>query len=183
MSKSVNKRTFVGFSIGDSIANELKAQQTFIKPLVAQKAKTVAKENFHITAAFLGNTSLADRVALSRLIEAETFHAFTVSMPHIAHWPQAKLICAEGMAVDKLSYIANQLQNMAKELGLMQSQHDYRPHVSLFRHCTLPNEQTSFPFLLKAPITVTATQLTLFESLNLPGGVKYLPIQHWPLTP
>ncbi|MCL1066110.1 RNA 2',3'-cyclic phosphodiesterase [Shewanella olleyana] len=191
MSKNDNKRTFIGFSLSANHQQRLIDIQQQLAPQLNATATVVHSTNLHITAAFLGQTSEADIQKIDAAISLMTLKCFTQELEHIAFWPKAEVLCIEGITKIELNKIVEQLAQLANQLNLHQSQHDYRPHVSLFRHVKKPSlNQTiideaaikTTEMIKRVPIKVDITELTLFESKSTSMGVEYLALKSWPLS-
>ena len=190
MSKNDNKRTFIGFSVPTNHLQGLIDIQQQLTSQLNAAATEVHSTNLHITAAFLGQTSKADIQEIDDAISLMSLNCFTQTLESISYWPKAKILCIEGVVSIELSNIVEQLTQLTKQLNLHQIQHDYRPHVSLFRHVKIPsstqtlmNELTinTSKMIKLTPINFDITELTLFESKSTPVGVEYLALKSWPL--
>ncbi|MCC4834158.1 RNA 2',3'-cyclic phosphodiesterase [Shewanella sp. 10N.7] len=191
MSENDNKRTFIGFSISINNQQRLIDIQQRLASHINSSATPVRNTNLHITAAFLGLTSAQDIEKIDTELSSMSLNRFSQRLEHISYWPKAKILCIEGIASIELRSIVEQLTQLTKQLNLHQSQHDYRPHISLFRHVKTPSSTqalmneitTKASNMIKlAPISFDITELTLFESKSTPMGVEYLALKSWPLN-
>ncbi|MGL4220897.1 MAG: RNA 2',3'-cyclic phosphodiesterase [Shewanella sp.] len=182
------QRLFLGFAPNDTQRQQLLQLQQSVTPQLTLHAKPVSKANFHLTLAFLG---LANQTQKTQLIESvDKLHRprFTVQLDKLALWPKAQVCCLKGDRVSTaLALLASQAQDLAQQLQLHQSEHPFRPHISLFRKAkslsTFDNE-----LLLKDLANTTITELTLApEQLHLylssssDSGVEYHILHSWPL--
>ncbi|WP_299573982.1 RNA 2',3'-cyclic phosphodiesterase [uncultured Shewanella sp.] len=192
MSKNDSKRTFIGFPLTVKNQQGLIDVQQQLAATINPSAKPVQMVNLHITAAFLGQTSQIDMQKIDSLISSMSFKRSSQVLESIAYWSNAKVVCIEGKANDELAHIAVKLVEVSRKLNLYQSQHAYRPHISLFRQVSSPPFEhqpisdllnTSKPIMTTefSPFIIDIDELILFESQTTAAGVNYIPMKSWPL--
>ena len=87
-------------------------------------------------------------------------------------------MCITGQATQPLLNMATKVQASANALNLHNSQFDYQPHITLFRHVRQA-DLTQTP-----PITIclSPAKLHLYHSESTPLGVRYHIIDSWELS-
>lgn len=156
--------------------------------------KKIPRQNFHITLAFLGNISDAERQALidkANTYMSECYQLNSVKCPLNLHldrcgwFKKPKVIyLANSIIPDWLDELANYLNVCASQLTIFQEERAYSPHVSLYRKATTSADK----FLhtteqqLRTDIKITIKSFSLYQSMSTPDGVQYIPINQWCLS-
>ncbi|WP_144211150.1 RNA 2',3'-cyclic phosphodiesterase [Shewanella donghaensis] len=182
MSKNSDKRIFIAISLSKQDTDTMVTLQQKLLPDIDEQAVTVNKNNLHITTAFLGLATARQIQQIDQFIQQQHFTSFEQPLDQCAWWPTAKIACIEGKPVVQIENIANNLKKMASQLGLYQTHHSYRPHISLYRSVNKVNTDSIHLALPIAPICIRANELTLYESINSPQGVIYNPLKIWTLS-
>ncbi|WP_076543168.1 RNA 2',3'-cyclic phosphodiesterase [Shewanella sp. UCD-KL21] len=189
MTKNHHKRCFIAIALSESNRAQLSQYQQQLMPHLSIQVSAVKRENLHLTAAFLGKISPDQMLQIDRHITEQHFSVFEQPLQQLAYWPKAKVLCIQGDAEKPLAHIAHSLKSMASQLHLYQTQHAFRPHISLFRGVSEPSaHKEPLALVEKLPALTDATNtkashLTLYESLTHAQGVIYKPLKQWPLQP
>lgn len=145
---------------------------------LGEPGKAVAKANLHMTLAFLGPTSQAQRHALETALTTVSLPIFEQRLDTLVHWRGAGVLCLWGEARDPgLIDLYHECQSLCQTLGLHQSEHSFNPHITLFRkakHYRMPEWQPE-------PVILRPQTLQLYRSNSGPAGVRYEVLKSWPL--
>lgn len=168
------QRLFLGFALSDQEGESiLKLQKHLGAP-----GKPVEKANLHMTLAFLGQTSQLQRQRLEAALEGITMPKFEQRLDTLVHWRGACVVCFWGQATDSgLIDLYHGCQALCHTLGLHQSEHDFNPHITLFRKA----KQFSIPAWQPEPVILQPERLNLYLSNSTPAGVRYEVLHSWPL--
>jgi len=144
--------------------------------------KAIAQDNFHITLAFLGNTTSEQQQHLTNHA-TELAQQIVINAPNILQLNHTGLFKKPKVFYLGLSTCPNWLNELATDLsdaaiaeGLFQENRPYCPHLSLYRKAT---EQTKLPSLKRL---INVNSFSLYESISTDHGVSYCPIKSWQLT-
>lgn len=134
----------------------------------------VARNNLHLTLAFLGSVPRGRKAELLAIGAALPRHAFRLQLDHLARWKNGILHLAPSQVPTELHVLVQALREALQAGGFEVEHRPFHPHVTLARHAeTLPTAQLSFEFQARA--------VTLYSSENSPSGVRYRPLGEWPL--
>lgn len=173
----INQRLFFALDINESDKQAIAQWREQYLPL---SCKPIAKENFHITLAFLGHCTASQQQALiaaadkiSHSIKASCIEPLNLQTLGYFKKPQV-LYLSLARCPNWLTLLATSLSNIAHAQSAFPDHSAYRPHLSLFRKAKALPKNT---FCLNRSITVKSFSLYLSESTN--NGVFYTPIKHW----
>ena len=158
--------------------------------------RCVPEENLHVTLAFLGNITPAQKAFLLAQASQITIPAFSLNFDHIGYWPSSRMLwLGTHQASNHLLDLARQLQQMAKAAGVHQLDRTYVPHITL-RKQVPPSSQVilerqyeqeifSFHFqhfglYISEQFQAKQSQADLQGSNHLPQ-VHYRCLHQWPL--
>ena len=142
---------------------------------LALEGQPVSSTNLHVTLAFLGqqpDRNLAKLLQIAASIEAEPF---TLKLDQLGFWADGLLHLAPASPCRALLDLSSQLQRALQISGIKLEQQEYRPHLTLARHCRQPVSTASPAFSWKV------SAFTLFLSRPEPGGVRYEALASWAL--
>ena len=143
--------------------------------------KSVPAVNFHITLAFLGQTSSSQLDALMQEVDNLILPpVFTAHLNQVGYWPKPKALwlgCEQTSASH--SALAHGLNRAGLSAGLSLQKRDYFAHLTLVRKC---HENPPAPIIEPAFVMDFAT-FHLFESVSTTKGVKYQRRCSWSLPP
>ncbi|WP_025820496.1 RNA 2',3'-cyclic phosphodiesterase [Shewanella marina] len=167
------RRLFLGFQVNPKqLPTLLELQQQ----LSHQSMQPVPAANLHLTLAFLGQTSDEQLTALLNHIPHWHKPSFTLELAEVVHWPKPKILAlATEQVPTPLQALYQQGQTLAQQLGLHQNEHQFRPHITLFRKAKSLTSDDTFT------LSLAPKQLHLFESLSTDNGVQYPILQSWDL--
>ncbi|MFT5312226.1 MAG: 2'-5' RNA ligase [Paraglaciecola sp.] len=141
--------------------------------------KSVPPANFHITLAFLGQTTSAQLDALIQEVDKLSLPPiFAVHLSNVTYWPKPKVLC---LACEKTarahSTLAHTLNNAGLSAGLSLHKREYHPHLTLARKCP---ENPPAP-IIEPSFSMDFSEFHLFESVSTTKGVMYQSRCRWSL--
>lgn len=147
----------------------------------ADIGRPVPPANFHLTLAFLGavSDSVLERVCLAAdsWVAGSAVAGGALTLDCTGYWARPGIYwLGPGTWPDSLSQLARKLGQLATSAGARRDRNPFRPHVTLFRHCT------AAPAVADPRFQLTYQHFTLFESRQGKTGVRYQPLQHWQLS-
>jgi len=137
--------------------------------------RPVAKENLHLTLAFLGSQPRGRVDELKSLAARLQEHAFTLHLNRLDHWKNGLLHLAPSQSPTALLVLAQHLRNALLEAGFNLESRPFHPHLTLARHCPVRHIEASPSF------DWSATEFALFASENFAHGTHYRSLERWPL--
>lgn len=145
-----------------------------------QCSHTVPARNFHLTLAFLGETSEAKLETLLTNAEKIEQHSFSQLFNKVGFWRKPK---AAFLACDAINPSIIELQKQVREAiaasQLPVEHRDFVPHITLFRGSKSPP-----PAPIIAPnFEFKFEQICLFQSVRSQHGIHYQVVEQWNLAP
>ena len=146
--------------------------------------RPVPPANFHITLAFVGETSES---ALERLclavdnwLQRDRVRGASFELECTGYWHQPGIYwLGPATCPPRLAQLADKLAGLATRAGGKRDRSSYQPHITLFRRCrAAPPAPAVIPRM-----ALTYSHFTLFESRQGKRGVSYHPLQYWDLLP
>ncbi|TNF36233.1 MAG: RNA 2',3'-cyclic phosphodiesterase [Gammaproteobacteria bacterium] len=143
----------------------------------------VADSNLHMTVVFLGMTEDSRIPLLADVVMAHTQQhgAFSLAWQTVDWFPsaaKARVLAWLPAAAEDFACWQAGLVAQLRRAGVAVERKPYRPHISLAR-VRRAEPALSLPQPLHATMAVTA--ITLFRSDSTADGVRYTPMQHWPM--
>lgn len=169
--------------------------------------RSVNKQNFHMTLAFLG--AVTDEMQAHLELALDNFNhnnksqwpAFDVTLDTLTLWRKPQVLCLSGKLDDlNLQLTVDRCRHAAKEAGLFcgktnksktSDELTFTPHITLFRKAKkIPVSHHPQTRLLQAeliahsliPMTLSPQQIHLYESLSTSKGVEYRILRSWTLN-
>jgi 2'-5' RNA ligase len=143
--------------------------------------RPVPAANFHITLAFLGQTTSSQLDAIMQEVDSVSLPpAFAVHLTDVGYWPKPKALWlgCEQIAASH-SVLASALNKAGLSAGLGLQKRDYLAHLTLVRKC---QENPPAP-VIKPSFIMDFGEFHLFESVSTIKGVKYQRLTSWQLSP
>lgn len=111
------------------------ALRHWTQPLKKQlSVRWVRPAHYHVTLVFLGPVPLAQIEPLQQLAAALPFAPFELALPRLEFWPRPQVLCLAADAVPQpLAQLVENLNGVARQLGLPVERRPFRPHLTLAR--------------------------------------------------
>lgn len=136
--------------------------------------RSVRCANLHITLAFLGPLSAAQRRAVEDCAASVAMPALVVHLDRLGFWRRPGIVWAGSRTPPAaLAEFAVALQGALRHRGFRLDERPYVPHVTLLR------QARRRPRLELSAIDWPATGFSLVNSEQTDGGVSYLRVRDW----
>ena len=150
---------------------------TCLPGLAAQGGQAVACDNLHLTLAFLGSTSAAQRDYMVAWADGLRPTGFSFSLDRFGYWSKPKVVwLGPSHWPEALDSLAARLTDGMGHCGLRCDPRRYTPHVTLLRKA---REMPQVPSGLVLPWH--AREFVLCESRSTEQGVVYSVLRRWSL--
>ena len=170
-------RLFIAVLLNDQVKLSLQKMQEQLRSQVIRGSFT-RPENFHLTMAFLGETSENKLPVLHRIIGDINFSPFEISLKHTGCFKHGdKELWWAGVDLNEpnlpqLKSIHGQLTKGLEIEGFPVDKKLFKAHITLGREI-----RHTEPIVLACPeIVVRVARVSLMKSEQLGGGVRYTPI-------
>lgn len=137
----------------------------------------IAAANLHLTLVFLGSRTPAEQACFSAAADTIQGAAFDMALDYIGVWPRRGIRWLGTTAIpDALTGLVRQLNTVLQPCGYQAEKRHFVPHITLSRKEKNPQPRAGIEML-----RWRVCEFALVESIALPDGVCYRPLQHWPL--
>jgi len=172
-------RVFFALPLPEQLKLDIDQWRTHNMP---PSSNTVPSANFHITLAFTGNIRDSDiEVLCTRtddLIKSGAFKAGSLKLTETGYWAKPEILwIGPNTWSENLTKLAHKLQNVGRNFGAKKDKKAYRPHLTLSKKIQSPSHPTVQP-----DFHLDYDQVTLYHSISMKNGVRYLEIESWPLV-
>ncbi|MBV7261963.1 RNA 2',3'-cyclic phosphodiesterase [Photobacterium sp. WH24] len=149
-----------------------------LKDALPGKGRTIPDANLHLTLAFLGQITDEQTRQLVAAVNQLTIPAFSMHFNLLRYWKRSRVLWLGGdICPEPLGRLAEQLNQLALDLGLIQDARRYTPHITLRKNLrqrpVIPDEQPDFLFHFQ--------RFGLYISEPDGPGVRYRLANQWPL--
>lgn len=101
----------------------------------------------------------------------------TMQFDDLVFWPKPKVLCLLAKIVPRdVLNLVHQLQAISEPFGIALEKRPYRPHITLARKANQP------VVLNFTPISFTANEFVLMQSMRTDSGPGYEILYRWPLN-
>lgn len=179
------KRLFIGIPMSCEITrNKVRSWQT-VPGLNLNRLAWTPYQNWHITLVFLGAVPESSVALLSQIIEDafDNCQAYTSSLTGIGVFPPTGKPNVLWLGLENLQPVLPAYQKLTSLLLQNNFTLDSKPlkaHLTIARIKSLQNPGAFFSLLQNYQHTffetVPINQISLYESVSSPNGVKYLPL-------
>ena len=186
------KRVFLAFAIKPDrpLAEKIKHLQNKFS---TYQIKWVSPDNLHVTLYFFGELATEQIDALRKLLhealnDSPTF-SFSVTSPGIfRNKKDPRVLWLDIEASSQLINLKNQIDNAVIPLGFTPNDNRFHPHLTLGRFLPRQKNSSLLDNLLNEwqsteQFEYNVPELVLFESKQTQTGVRYYPIDIFPLIP
>lgn len=174
MAEYPRSRLFFALWPGPSVRERIVA---LLPGLAEQGGRPVAEGNIHLTLAFLGQTTPAQRRFMEQWAESRSHPDFFLTLNRFGHWPGPRVFwLGPSQWPRELDVLATYLAEGMSQCGLSPDKRRYTPHVTLLRKASaMP---LSLPDL---NLGWRANHFVLCESSSSEDGVHYRVLRRWDL--
>lgn len=136
-------------------------------------ARAVDSDNLHLTLFFLGQVTAAQKLHLLTAVQSIAMSSFELTLDTLAVFTKPKILyLAPSVVPRELIVLQQQVADICKLQGFNEIHDGYRPHITLLRHASVPERFTQQVI----PLTFAVSEFALYQSLNIDGAVRYLPL-------
>lgn len=142
-----------------------------------RNGRAVVPENLHITLAFVGGVTAAQRACMEAAAAGVLAAPFAVTLDRVGFWQRPKILWAGASVVPPaLLELVRALNTALIPCGYQPETRSFQVHVTLARRAHRPPEVREIP-----PIVWPAEAFCLVESVAGEHGSEYRVIGRWPL--
>lgn len=139
--------------------------------------RPVVPENLHITLAFVGGVTAAQRACMQAAAASVMAPRFAVTLDRLGFWPRPKILWAgAGVMPPGLTELVTALNSALIPCGYQPGTRPFQVHVTLARKARRPPEVKQIP-----AIAWPAVAFCLVESVTGEHGSEYRVMGRWPL--
>ena len=143
---------------------------------------TMPTANFHITLAFIGSIRDSDLGLLfertDEVLKNGDFNIGNLNLIETGFWAKPGILwIGPNTWSENLTKLAHKLQNVGRNFGAKKDKKAYRPHLTLSKKIQSPSHPTVQP-----DFHLDYDQVTLYHSISMKNGVRYLEIESWTLV-
>lgn len=174
-------RLFVAIDIEEAVKKELLSIQEKAKSF-AKKGRFSRDDQFHLTLRFIGETPEENLSKVTQAMKeaAKNFSPFELTIEGLGRFQKRNLsVLWVGFQYHPLLHeLQQRLDNhLEKAIGLEPEKRPYTPHITLGRNIRFSHEWDEVEQLIPVPtFNVPVTKITLFESKQLKGKLRYISI-------
>jgi 2'-5' RNA ligase len=140
----------------------------------ASGGRPIAKNNLHLTVAFLGDVTDA-ALERARAVPPVAVGAFDLTLDTLGLWPDTRLLWLAAQQVpEPLDRLEELLWDGLAAGGFPREQRVFRPHLTLARRARAVEAEI-------VPVPWHVAELALVESFPIERNVHYEVLQTWPL--
>jgi 2'-5' RNA ligase len=141
----------------------------------AGAGRRLVPENIHLTLAFLGSVTEADRACYEQAAAAVSGHVFDLTLDHLGGFQRSGILwVGPGLIPEALTGLVHALQQGLRACGYVPEERPFRAHLTLarnLRHC--PEEQPV------APVVWNVRRFSLVQSHTDATGARYEILRSW----
>jgi len=172
-------RVFFALPLQDQLKLNIDQWRTHNMP---PSSNTVPSANFHITLAFTGHIHDSDIELLCArtedVMKSGEFKVGSLKLTETGYWSKPGILWIGPITwPDNLTKLASKLQNVGRNFGAKKDKKAYRPHLTLSKKIQNPSHPTVQP-----NFRLDYDQVTLYHSISMKSGVRYMEIESWPLA-
>lgn len=138
----------------------------------ALAGKWTARDNWHVTLVFIGAFPADEIPALHAAAATVCCPEIRLELERIDYWKRPKIMC---LATDRVSGelldLVGALEKAAADFGHKPENRAYKPHMTIARKARYFE-----PITLAPPLELRFPAFRLIESVSMPDGVKYRPL-------
>ena len=172
--RSSPRRRRVFFALWPDEATRTALARATRRAARAAGGRATRRENLHITVAFLGGVTAVE-LDRARAVPPIGTGPVELVLDTLGHWARPRILwLAPSVRPDALMALERSLWEGLVAQGFARERKVFTPHVTLCRRASAVEAAVK-------PVRWRAERLTLLESVPVERGVRYEPIQEWPL--
>ncbi len=172
--RSSPRRRRVFFALWPDEATRTALARATRRAVRAAGGRATRPENLHITMAFLGGLTPVE-LDRARDVPPMGTGPFELTLDTLGRWSRPRILwLAPSVRPDALMTLERSLWERLVARGFEREKKIFTPHVTLCRRARAVAEAVK-------PVHWRAERLTLLESVPVERGVRYEPVDDWPL--
>ena len=173
-----NKDLRVFFALWPDETTRRQLQQRAMTLAIERNARRVPEYNLHLTLHFIGNIHRAELDCLQQRAREVTGEPFAVSIDDTGSFAKPKVAWLGCREIPlKLERLHNDLGKRLRGCGFKPEKRRFNPHVTVARKISAPPPSPKLE-----PVIWQVSGFALIESRAQENGVKYMPIEEYPLA-
>jgi 2'-5' RNA ligase len=145
--------------------------------LTGKRVRRIPADNLHLTLAFMGSVPASAQACLEQRAGAIHVAPFTLTIDQAGYFPRPRILwVGAGDVPAELWSLAGALRQAQLDCGIAPDRHAFQAHVTVARKYSQGVPEHAF-----APVEWPVRDFRLVESAATENGVRYLPLQSWPL--
>ncbi|HAX72766.1 MAG TPA: RNA 2',3'-cyclic phosphodiesterase [Firmicutes bacterium] len=172
------KRLFIGIDF-NTVEKDYFYQIQMMVAKYCESARFSDVTNFHLTLKFIGGVEESNVDDLIHLIDKLDANQLELRFDHIGFFAKKnRYILYIGCLPNyKLTQLANKINDEVASLGLCEKEQPiYTPHLTLARQAKLLVPSVDLSRGIEVDKLVKINNITLYESKNIEGELKYIPL-------
>lgn len=168
-------RLFFAMTFDDASKSKLKLIQDKLKQK-GMEGRYTRKDNFHITLAFIGESTNEEAQQLTKILHTVTPSCDQIVVDHLGTFHQSGRQLA-WLGIKNNPTIAERQNALIETLehhGFVTESRTYVPHITLARHV---EKQAPLDEVLISPLTIPIYSIALMESKTIEGQLSYQVIE------
>jgi len=138
--------------------------------------RPVPRQNYHLTLLYLGAVADEALAALCAAAARLPLPSLELRLTRFGYFTAGRAFwIGPAEPQPALSALAMALRAIAAELGLATDRREFQPHLTLCRNVLQPPQLDPLQ-----PLSWPVHGFVLCESISSPGGLRYLPLKHFP---
>ncbi len=139
--------------------------------------RPIADASLHMTLVFLGSRTAEEHRCFSEAVSGLRSDSFELQLDYLGAWPRRHILWLGTTHIPgPLVELVRQFNQVLPPCGYEVEKRPFVPHITLSRKEKNPQPKTGVESI-RWPVT----EFVLVESVAVPDGVRYQPIERWPL--
>lgn len=145
--------------------------------LQVASGKSVPKDNWHITLAFIGEVNQTVKTCLLQAASTISIPPFDLTMDTLMYWQRNQILWFGAHQTPlALQTLVTELNNKLSPCNYHPDTRPFQAHITLMRKAVITQ-----PLPSVTTLNWRIEEFALVKSIIAPSGVKYQVIKHWPL--
>ena len=141
--------------------------------------RPTARENLHVTVAFLGRIAESGLEGVSEAAGRVTGQPFELALARVDHWKRSRILSLRPIETPAvLVALVADLWQALSACAFERETRPFRAHITLARDARAPRGLA--PEI--EPLVWRVHELSLIESVTAPEGARYERLRSWPLA-
>lgn len=171
-------RVFYAIEFDDNIKEYIFDKQQIIKKL-STRGNFTKKENIHLTLQFIGEVKSTEVGKLSKALKntVEGIKGFSIDLKNIGSFPRkdGNIVWIGVQKSEELQNIYNNLCKNLLKLDYKTDSRPYKPHITIGRKVEFDKDFKDIKREMDVHKSIDIRKISLMESKNINGILRYIP--------